>query len=144
MASIVAINYLRWNDVEPAWGYNAGNAAYLFLQAFNAWFWVLAILGWGRRMLGFRNRFLDYASEGIYPFYLLHQTVIVVVAFYVIRAPDGVWAKFWFTSAVSMALSPASSQGRSAGVRSCKRGGGRAATSARPRQGCCSRRACLP
>ncbi|HEX2207761.1 MAG TPA: acyltransferase [Longimicrobium sp.] len=103
-ASIVIINYLRWNGAEPEWGYNAGNAALQVLQGFNAWFWVLAILGFGRRHLAFRNRILDYASEGIYPFYLLHQTVIVVIAFYVIRAPDGVWAKFWFTSFVSLAL----------------------------------------
>jgi peptidoglycan/LPS O-acetylase OafA/YrhL len=106
-ACIVAINYLRWNDVEPAWGYSPANAAYLVLQGFNAWFWVLALLGFGRRFLSFRNRVLDYASEGIYPFYILHQTVIVVVAFYVIRAPDGVWAKFAFTSAVSFALTVA-------------------------------------
>lgn len=106
-ASIVAINYVRWNDVEPEWGYNVGNAAYLFLEAFNAWFWVLALLGWGRRLLSFRNRVLDYASEGIYPFYVLHQTVIVIVAYYVIGAPDGVWAKFWFTSAVSFTLTVA-------------------------------------
>ncbi|HEU4883307.1 MAG TPA: acyltransferase family protein [Longimicrobium sp.] len=107
VASIVTINYLRWNDVEPAWGYNPGNAALQILQGFNAWFWVLAILGFGLRHLSFRNRLLDYAGEGIYPFYLLHQTVIVVIAFYVIRAPDGVWAKFWFTSAVSFALTAA-------------------------------------
>lgn len=107
VASIVAINYLRWNDLEPAWGYNAGNAALLVLQGFNAWFWVLALLGFGRRHLSFRNRVLDYASEGIYPFYVLHQTVIVVVAFCVIPAPDGVWAKFWFTSVVSGALTVA-------------------------------------
>jgi glucans biosynthesis protein C len=107
LACIVAINYLRWNDAEPEWGYNAANAAYLVLYGFNAWFWVLAILGWGRRMLGFRSRLLDYASEGIYPFYLLHQTVIVIVAYYVIRAPDGVWAKFGFTSLVSLVLTVA-------------------------------------
>ncbi|HYR10305.1 MAG TPA: acyltransferase [Longimicrobium sp.] len=107
VASIVVINYLRWNDVEPEWGYNAGNAALQLLQGFNAWFWVLAILGFGRRHLSFRNRLLDYAGEGIYPFYLLHQTVIVVIAFYVIRAPDGVWAKFWFTSFISLALTVA-------------------------------------
>jgi glucan biosynthesis protein C len=107
IACIVVINYLRWNDVEPAWGYNPGNAALQMLQGFNAWFWVLALLGFGRRLLSFRNRVLDYASEGIYPFYVLHQTVIVIVAFYVIGAPDGVWAKFWFTSAVSFALTVA-------------------------------------
>lgn len=107
LASIVIINYLRWNDAEPAWGYNAGNAALQLLQGFNAWFWVLAILGFGQRHLSFRNRLLDYAGEGIYPFYVLHQTVIVVIAFYVIRAPDGVWAKFWFTSIVSFALTVA-------------------------------------
>ncbi len=44
------------------------------------WLWLLTFLGLGRKHLNFRNRFLGYANEGSYPFYILHQTVIVLLA----------------------------------------------------------------
>ena len=44
------------------------------------WLWLLALLGLGRKHLNFKNRFLEYANEGSYPFYILHQTVIVLLA----------------------------------------------------------------
>lgn len=105
--SILLINGIRWNGLEPAWGYNPANLALIGLGAFSSWFWVLAILGYGRRYLGFRNRALDYANEGIYPFYIVHQTVIVTVGFYVVQVPESVLAKFLFTSTLSLLLSVA-------------------------------------
>jgi glucan biosynthesis protein C len=59
------------------------------------WFWVLAAAGYARRYLSFRNRFLDYASEGIYPFYILHQTVIIVLAYPMIGWVLPAWPKFF-------------------------------------------------
>jgi glucans biosynthesis protein C len=55
------------------------------LRAFNGWLWVVAALGLGRRYLSTSSRFLRYASEASYPFYILHQTVIVIVGFYVVQ-----------------------------------------------------------
>lgn len=43
--------------------------------------WSLALLGAARAMSGGSRRWLDRASEVLNPFYMLHQTVIVVVAF---------------------------------------------------------------
>jgi len=52
--------------------------------AFNGWCWVIAILGFGRRKLSFNNRFLETSNELVLPFYIVHQTVIVAIAFYVV------------------------------------------------------------
>jgi peptidoglycan/LPS O-acetylase OafA/YrhL len=90
--------YFRWNDKDPAMGYTPESAAYLALLAFNAWLWVLAILGYGRRYLNRSNALLAYANEAIYPFYILHQTVIVIIVYYVIQTEDTVLVKFLFTS----------------------------------------------
>lgn len=103
--AILAIDTVRWNDATPAFTYSAANAAYYLLQGFNAWCWVLAILGYGRRYLNRPSRFLERANEGIYPFYILHQTVIIIVGFYVIRVEESILAKFLFTSTVSLAVS---------------------------------------
>jgi glucans biosynthesis protein C len=105
--AILGINHLRWNGLSPEVGYSSAFLLYMAALAFNAWFWVLAILGYAKRYLNFRNRFLDYANEGIYPFYILHQTVIVIVGFYVVQVQESVLAKFVFTSLVSLALTVA-------------------------------------
>ena len=86
----------------------------------------LSILGNGRRsgwsswaLLGFGKRYLDrtsrtqkYLAEGSYPVYILHQTVIVIIGFYVIRwaAPRPV---LWVILLVAAVL------GRSRSTRSC-------------------------
>lgn len=57
-------------------------------------FLLIAILGFGQKYLDFTNRALRYASEAAYPFYILHQTVIVIVGFFVVQWDVGVLAKF--------------------------------------------------
>ena len=37
---------------------------------------------------------LRYATEAVYPFYILHQTVIVVLGYYVVRWRDGLWGNY--------------------------------------------------
>jgi glucan biosynthesis protein C len=55
-----------------------------FLWALNGWCWVCAILGFGRKYLSFNHRYLTTSNELVLPFYVLHQSVIVAVAFYVV------------------------------------------------------------
>jgi len=54
------------------------------LWALNGWCWVCAILGLGRKHLSFNNKYLKVSNELVLPFYILHQSVIVAVAFYVV------------------------------------------------------------
>lgn len=80
---------------------------YIYQWTFSSlatWCWVLAFIGYGRRYLNFSNRFLQYANEGIYPFYILHQTVIIIVGYYAIEWPFGVWTKFAIVSLLSLVI----------------------------------------
>jgi hypothetical protein len=45
---------------------------------------VTAILGFGRRYLSFNHRILQVSNELVLPFYILHQAVIVAIAYYVV------------------------------------------------------------
>lgn len=103
--SIVMINFFRWNNIEPAWGLNLSNLLFMALQVFNAWLWVLAILGYGKKYLNFKNRFLSYANEGIYPFFILHQTFIVIIAYYVVQVDESIISKYLFLTFVAFILS---------------------------------------
>ena len=59
------------------------------------WFMLLAFLGYGRRHLSFGNRLLSWARDASYPVYILHQTVIIVIAYTVIQQPWRPWTKYW-------------------------------------------------
>lgn len=58
----------------------------------NAWLWSVSVFGFGMKRLNFQNRFLTYANEAVLPFYILHQTVLLCVGYFVIRwdIPDAV------------------------------------------------------
>lgn len=64
------------------------------LTAIASWCWLLAIFGFGSRYLSFSNPVLKYANEAVLPFYVLHQTVIVVFGFRIAQWDLGVLAKF--------------------------------------------------
>lgn len=92
--SFIAIDYFRWNDLhEP-----------IFLFPMIAWFWVLALTGYGKKYLNKKNPISAYATQAVYPFYILHQTVIVILAFYVVQANDDVLPKYLFLSFTSLFL----------------------------------------
>jgi len=74
------------------------------VYAFSTWFWLLALVGLGRKYLHFRNGFLDYANRGSYPFYILHQTVIVLFGYMIFRWSWGIAPKYLFLTTVSLAV----------------------------------------
>lgn len=56
--------------------------------------WLLAILGYGKVLLNKPSKILSYANESVYPLYILHQTVELVFAYYVVQLDWGVLPKF--------------------------------------------------
>jgi len=74
------------------------------LFGLNAWLWVLAIFGFGMRNLNFQTPLLRRANEAVLPFYILHQTVLLGIGYYVTRwnIPD--FVKFLLISASSFMI----------------------------------------
>jgi len=48
----------------------------------NEWAWILALIGYAATYLNKPSRLLSYANEAVYPFYILHQTVIIALGYY--------------------------------------------------------------
>jgi peptidoglycan/LPS O-acetylase OafA/YrhL len=92
--------YLRRSGTYPSFGSMDYFWASL-LRTFNSWVWILAILGVGSRHLNFRNRFLNYANVAVLPFYILHQSVIVVFGFFILDWDAAVMPKYLVLSTVS-------------------------------------------
>lgn len=79
------------------------------LYSFNSigltWFSVLATVAYGYRYLNVNRTILPYLTEAVYPFYILHQTVIVLIGYWVLQSPLGVYNGFLVVSFASLLLS---------------------------------------
>jgi glucan biosynthesis protein C len=64
-------------------GLSGSGSLYSLLRVANAWSWLSTFLGFASRHLNFSNRILRYANEAVLPFYILHQTVTVVVGYFI-------------------------------------------------------------
>jgi hypothetical protein len=59
----------------------------------NGWCWTAFVLFIGMRYLDFGNKWLEYGQEAVLPFFLLHQPVIMAIAFYVVQWDAGIPVK---------------------------------------------------
>jgi peptidoglycan/LPS O-acetylase OafA/YrhL len=57
------------------------------LRGLAAWCCVLVALGFGMKYLNFSTPFLSHANEAVLPFYILHQTVLLAVGYFVVQWP---------------------------------------------------------
>jgi len=64
-----------------------GVILYWVIQITNSWCILLSFFGFAYVYLQFTNPFLKYANEAVYPFYILHQTIIVCLAYPLIKSP---------------------------------------------------------
>jgi glucan biosynthesis protein C len=55
------------------------------LFAVCGWCWTAFTLSIGMRFLNFSNRLLRYGQEAIVPFFVVHQPVIIVIAYFVVQ-----------------------------------------------------------
>ncbi|MFD2571996.1 acyltransferase family protein [Spirosoma soli] len=69
------------------------------------WFSVLATVAYSYRYLNVNRPILRHLNEAVYPFYILHQTVIVIIGYYVLtRTSLGVYDGFLIVSLSSLAV----------------------------------------
>jgi glucan biosynthesis protein C len=74
-----------------------GWLAFSMLSAINLTAWLFAIIGFARG-LARPSAFLSYATPAVYPFYILHQTVTVIAAFYLVQTDLPVALKYGLTA----------------------------------------------
>ncbi|WP_299821726.1 acyltransferase [uncultured Pontibacter sp.] len=79
----------NWVDLE-----GMELSLYFILKQSNRWFWLMAILGFALQHLNIKNKYLAQANEMVYPFYILHQTIIVAMGFYLRDMPLSIGVKF--------------------------------------------------
>lgn len=71
---------------EPFWDLQVRTSQSLYV-----WTALLTILGWGKVFLDRPFRWLPYCTEAIYPWYMLHQSLIIALLFWLKPLQLGPW-----------------------------------------------------
>jgi glucan biosynthesis protein C len=66
--------------------------------------WFVFLVGMSAKYLNFRSKVLEYCNEAVLPFYILHQTFILLVGWYVVRWNTAIFTKYLVISVISFAL----------------------------------------
>ncbi len=107
-ATLLILHFLIQPEYFEAWeghpSYTAGYLGYQALRSLNTWCWIAFVLGMGTRFLNFSNKILAYCNEAVLPFYILHQTIILIIGFFVVQWPLGIMLKYLIISTSSLVL----------------------------------------
>lgn len=63
------------------------------LKVVNIWSWILVLFAYASQYLNKPSKGLAYANRAVYPFYILHQTVTVSIAYYLMDLDWGLLPK---------------------------------------------------
>jgi len=80
--------------IDPWDEYHPMRIVFEILRGLDTWCWLIVFMGAARRFLDFGDGILDYANQAVLPVYVLHQTAIVIIGFYVVRLDTNMYAKF--------------------------------------------------
>ena len=81
----------RWLFIEADdWPEHLSEA---FLKIVNLWSWILVVFAYAAKYLNEPSKGLSYANRAVYPFYILHQTITIGIAYYLIDLDWSFFAK---------------------------------------------------
>lgn len=82
---------VRANPIS--WTGETRRIALTLLSSYMGMLWIFTLLGYARARLNFDHWFVRYGNEAVYPFYIVHQTVLIAIGYYVIQWPWGILPK---------------------------------------------------
>lgn len=84
--------YWNWELYRPT-SQTTDLYTYGLLNGIHIWTLILSAIGYTMKYLNFSNTYLRYLNTAVYPFYIIHQAVIVAIGYYILPLDMGIGAK---------------------------------------------------
>lgn len=81
---------IRWNYIEDGLIIHIMEA---LIKIVNIWSWVFVLFGYAAKYLNQKSALLLYCNTAVYPFYILHQTVQVILCYFIMDENWGLGIK---------------------------------------------------
>ena len=105
--SYIASFSFRGSFLSELFRNNRITGFYIFQESASAlatWAWLIVIITAGMKYLNFESERRPVLNEAVLPFYILHQTVLLLVGFIVVQWNWNAWLKFGFISLSTLFL----------------------------------------
>ncbi|MFX1406971.1 MAG: acyltransferase family protein [Promethearchaeota archaeon] len=73
-------------------------------RVINGWSWMIVVLALASKYLNKDHKSRKFLNEIVLPFYVLHQTIIVIVGFYIVRLDLNIFSKYLIISSLSFVI----------------------------------------
>lgn len=104
VSATLIISYIALTKVNIIWSYNPKTLLVLMLHGINTWFWLLTLIGLGSKWFNFSNRFLKYANDACFPYYILHYLPVTIIGYYIVNQHLPVGIKFAIVTLASILI----------------------------------------
>jgi hypothetical protein len=104
LSAALIIFYIDLTKVNIIWSYNLKTLMVLMLHGINTWFWLLALIGLGSKRFNFSNRFIKYANDACFPYYILHYLPVTILGYYIVNQHLPVSVKFGIVTLSSILI----------------------------------------
>ncbi len=88
--------------IQLPWSFDTVETAFDVTAIFVSWSTVITIIAYGQHYLNKSHPWLSKINEGLYPFYILHQTAIIFIGFYICQLSWNIAAKFWVVAILTL------------------------------------------
>lgn len=65
-----------------------------FVKVINLWSWIIVLFAFAANYLNQKSKLLSYCNTAVYPFYILHQTITIILGYYLMNIEMGFILKF--------------------------------------------------
>jgi len=86
---MIVVNGIDWAEASIPLRLGAD-----FLKNLCAWWMIIGLIGFADKTFHKASRILRYLGKASYPVYILHQSVLVVVAYFVVQIGAAPWLKY--------------------------------------------------
>ena len=89
--------------IQLPWSLDTIETAFDVTAIYVSWFTVITVIAFGQHYLNRPHPWLAKINEGLYPFYILHQTAIIFIGYFLCQLPWSITAKYWSVSLLTLA-----------------------------------------
>ena len=98
-SSILFLNFYLPNALPKKDTINT--QVYFLLDAFQIWCIILTIIGFAKKYLNTSSSILQYLNQAVFPFFIIHQTIIVAIGYWIVQLNFTILIKYLLLSICS-------------------------------------------
>jgi len=107
--AVLGILFIYFFEFIAKWwdhpDYSLGSIFFYSMWSATTWTWLMFFLGAGKAFLNFKNTWLEYLNQATMPFYMLQQSVIMIIGFQIVQWNSGIPLKYIIICSTALLVS---------------------------------------